>query len=214
MLVSAGLEEWITCRSLPWGLLICCHSIFKGVPWTSYEKLVKTVISEVWKYYLWTVCSPKEHAGNLWAGSAEGQGCFGGGRGSTMSPRRVVNGTRQSCGMMAFGGHDGERCHNSTWCSRAALAGSRCVYKKWGNHSCWQPWEIPPWLSLWIAGTAAENSGFKKKKKLNSSGRHRVKETWLLSPSNNKSLWLCISRSCCKTKKGSNNSKPSNLFIF
>lgn len=118
------------------------------------------------KYYLWTVCSPKEHAGNLWAGLAEGQGCFGGGRGSTMSPRRVVNGTRQSCGMMAFGGHDGERCHNSTWCSRAALAGSRCVYKKWGNHSCWQPWEIPPWLSLWIAGTAAENSGFKKKEKI------------------------------------------------
>lgn len=55
------------------------------------------------------------------------------------------------------------------------------------------------------------------KKSLNTSGRHQVKETWVLAPNNNKNFWFCICHSCCKTGKDqrSNNSKtPINFFFF
>lgn len=128
-------------------------------------KFILWAISE--NCYFWNIKmrltegSLKECAGGLSAGLGKGQAVPEVGT-EVLSHCSVVNGTRQSCGMTAFGGHGGEGCHDSTWSSRGALAGSRCVCKEPSNHNCQRPWKIPLWLSLWIAGTAAESSGGKK----------------------------------------------------
>lgn len=57
--------------------------------------------------------SLKECAGGLSAGLGKGQAVPEVGT-EVLSHCSVVNGTRQSCGMTAFGGHGGEGCHDST----------------------------------------------------------------------------------------------------
>lgn len=57
--------------------------------------------------------SLKECAGSLSAGLGKRQAVLEVGT-EVLGHCSVVNGTRQSCGMTAFGGHSGEGCHDST----------------------------------------------------------------------------------------------------